>query len=244
MEKIQPLLEKKKITVERVMGHSLGEWSALVAAGVLSFQEAVLAVYKRGRYMQEACPLGEGKMIACLRVSPQKVEEACHKISSNNNVVGPANFNGPDQTVISGMAKAIDQVKDWLSKNGEERFRSIELKVSVPAHCPLMKPAAEKLSNHLDTLNWHKNRYPYMANKDSFLYPEKTSEETVKNNLIEQMTHPVLWWQSMKQLPDDLLCLEVGPGKVLTGLAKKINPLRQIIPLDSKDALEQIDDAL
>ena len=235
LEQIKTLLNKANINIERVMGHSVGEYSALVAAGVLSFEDAVYAVHMRGKFMQEASASGLGKMIACMRVSPQTVKEICADMSRGDDLAVPANFNGPHQTVISGTALACERVVSKL-KEQEKRFVAIELKVSAPFHCPLMKPAADKLKTVLEKLNFTENKIGLVANRNAKYYPPGTKAETIRENLIWQVTESVLWQQSMEQLPQGIPCIESGPSKVLTGLARKIDPERLTLPLDDENS--------
>ena len=239
LEQIKPLLVAENIKIERVMGHSVGEYSALVACGVLSFEDALYAVRMRGKFMQEASGAGLGKMVACLRVPAQTVKQACENASEGNDLVVPANYNGPDQTVISGTATACDRAVSWL-KEKEKRFRAIELKVSAPFHSPLMRPAAEKLKGVLEKLNFAENKIGLVANRNAQFYPPGTKAEVIRDNLIWQVTESVLWQQSMEELPQGVPCLESGPSKVLTGLAKKIDSDRMVFPLDEGNYGEQI----
>ena len=234
LEQITSFLKEENIEIERVMGHSVGEYSALVAAGVLSFEDAVYAVHMRGKFMQEASAAGLGKMVACMRVSPQVVERVCEDVSEGDDLVVPANFNGPHQTVISGTATACDRAISQI-KEKEKRFVAIELKVSAPFHCPLMKPAAEKLKVVLEKLNFTENKIGLVANRNAKFYPPGTHAEIIRENLVWQVTESVLWQQSMEQLPEGVSCIESGPSKVLTGLAKKIDSTRMTIPLDEEN---------
>lgn len=239
LEQITPLLKEENVVIERVMGHSVGEYSALVAAGVLSFEDAVYAVHMRGKFMQEVSEVIPGKMVACMRVSPQVVKNVCEDISEGDDLVVPANFNGPHQTVISGTAAACDQAVSRLKKH-ERGFVAIELKVSAPFHCPLMKPAAEKLKAVLEKLNFNENKIGLVANRNAKFYPPGTNTEIIRENLVWQVTESVLWQQSMEQLPEKVPCIESGPSKVLTGLAKKIDSARMTLPLDEKDFRDRI----
>ena len=239
LEQIRPLLKEKKIKIERVMGHSVGEYSALVAAGVLSFEDAVYAVHIRGKFMQEASAAGPGKMVACMRVSPQTVRQACEDASKGDDLVVPANFNGPHQTVISGTVAACERAVSWL-KRKERRFIAIELKVSAPFHSPLMKPAANKLRGILEKLNFTENKIGLVANRNAKFYPPGTKADIIRENLVWQMTESVLWQQSMEQLPQGIPCIESGPSKVLTGLAKKIDPERITLSLDEEDSTDKM----
>lgn len=224
-------LAQKNIEIDRVLGHSVGEYSALVAAGALRFEDAVKAVNLRGKFMQEAVPVGQGKMYAVLRVPGPIVAEACQAVSSEGEQVMCANYNDPTQVVISGHANACDKAVQWLKSNYEGKQMAKELTVSAPFHSSLMKPAEEKLAQHLNTIDFQANKIPYVANIDAKEY--STDGATIKENLIQQVCGSVLWTQSMEQLPDESICIEVGPGKVLTGLNKRINKTFKTYHLDN-----------
>jgi len=232
LEKIKPLI--KKYPVNLVAGHSVGEYAALYAAGVINFNDGVRAVHFRGKFMQEAVPSGMGKMYAILRANEEIVRSACAACSDEQEQVMPANFNDPEQIVISGHAAACDKAVEWLKTNGGERARAIELKVSAPFHSTLMRPAAEKLKTVLAETKLNISTLPYLANVDAKIYKAGTTIDTVKANLISQVAGSVLWTQSMQQITPDTLCLEIGPGKVLAGLMKKINPQIKILSLDDE----------
>lgn len=244
LDELLPVFKQNDIQIERVLGHSVGEYAALVAAGSLDFMDAVKAVHLRGKYMQEAVPQGQGKMIALLRIPLETVEKICAQISTDNSPVMPANYNEPGQTVISGSAQACDQVVSWLSDNYKEPYRAVELNVSAPFHSSLMEPAAERLKEHLSHLKFSPNQYSYVANVDAHEYAAQTSPETIKENLYKQVAGAVRWTQSIESLPDGSLCLEVGPGKVLMGLVRKINRQIKVLPVDSEDVLGQLDTKL
>lgn len=237
------LLEKLKqfdLKIDYVLGHSLGEYSALVAAGTLSFEDAVRAVHLRGLFMQDAVPEGMGKMYALLGAVPENVTKTCQEVGD----VIPANFNEPNQIVISGLGKSADKVVEILKELQPSGFRAMELKVSAPFHSPLMKPAADKLEEAFSSFSFKENQISYIANIDSNEYRPQTPISIIKNNLVGQVYSSVLWSQSFSKLPDETLCIEVGPGRVLTGLAKKINPKIQIISLDTEDGFKNLEKAL
>ncbi|MAZ47226.1 MAG: [acyl-carrier-protein] S-malonyltransferase [Halobacteriovoraceae bacterium] len=230
-QKLKTILDQKNIQIDRVLGHSVGEFSALVASGALSFEDAVKAVNLRGKYMQEAVPAGKGAMYAILRVPGEMVAQACEAVSTGEEQVMCANFNDPTQVVISGHAGACEKAVTWLKKNYEGKQMAKELPVSAPFHSSLMKPAEEKLAAHLDTITIAENRIPYIANIDAQEY--RTDGANIKRNLVKQVCGSVLWTQSMQSLPDNTICIEVGPGKVLTGLNKRINNTFKTYNLDS-----------
>lgn len=241
---LKPILEKHNVKIDRVLGHSVGEYAALVAAGVLSPYDAIHAVHLRGKFMQEAVPVGKGKMFAILKVPADIVSEACKKVSSPGSEVMPANFNDPTQIVISGESEACLRAVKWLEENYKEAHRAMELNVSAPFHSSLMKPAADKLKEAFSKFKWHENKIPYIANIDAKEYAIGTNPEVIINNLYEQAYGPVLWTQSIEQLPSNTLCLEVGPGKVLMGLVRKINKDIKVLPLDKENAFNELEELL
>jgi [acyl-carrier-protein] S-malonyltransferase len=199
-------------------GHSLGEYSALVAAGVLPLRDAARILQSRGRYMQDAVPAGEGAMAAILGLSRDKVEEAC-RTGSAQGVVSPANFNGGDQIVISGAAKAVAAACDAAREAGAKR--AVPLAVSAPFHCALMEPAAERLAAELRAVPQGLFRFPVVANLTAMPY---AGAEPVAETLRRQITAPVLWDESVRAMcgMGATSFVEVGPGKVLAGLVRRI----------------------
>lgn len=199
-----------------VAGHSLGEYSALVAASALSFKDAVKIVHLRGKFMQEAVPLGEGAMAAILGVGNEKIEEVCAQTGN----VWPANFNSPGQVVISGKKASVEAAGEKLKEAGAKRV--IPLAVSAPFHCPLMQPAADKLAAQLDKITIKDALIPVYANVTA---SPVTSGAEIKQLLIKQVTAPVLWEDLINNMIADGVSqfIEVGPGKVLAGLIKKID---------------------
>jgi [acyl-carrier-protein] S-malonyltransferase len=195
-------------------GHSLGEYSALVAAGCLSFEDALVLVHKRGRYMQEAVPLGLGAMAAVLGVPGEEVERRLGEVRSG--VVEIANWNSDDQTVISGEKAAVDEALALIKAP-----RSVLLPVSAPFHSRLMKPAEERLAADLDAADFADPRFPVVTNVDA--RPIRTGAEA-RDALKRQVSRSVLWTRSMDVLRDMGVeaCVECGPGKVLAGLLKRI----------------------
>lgn len=236
-------LQKSKINVARVLGHSVGEYAALVAAKVLSFEDAVVSVHLRGKFMQAAVPVGAGKMIAILKVPAETIELACQNSSVGDEQVMPANYNEPGQIVISGHAAACERAITWLGENYKPAHRCIELNVSAPFHSSLMAPAAKELENHFKTITFNPNQTAYVANIDAKEYPVGTDGEVIRNNLIKQVDGSVRWTQSVEALPVDL-CIECGPGRVLMGLGRKINRDLKIICLDKEDGFSELEGAL
>lgn len=243
--KLQKELEKMDIQVHRVLGHSIGEYSALLAAESLDFLEAVCAVQKRGEYMQEAVPAGVGAMYALVKVPSEIITKACDFATENeDNAVMPANYNGPQQVVISGHTEACEKAVNWIKENYPEKHMAIPLKVSAPFHSTLMKPAEINLANYLKKIKIKSNKIAYMANYDASEYPAGSSAQQIYQNLVRQVCGSVLWGQSMTKLSADEYYIEVGPGKVLTGINKKINPQFKTLSLDGPQAFEQLKEFL
>lgn len=237
----EKLSHMKNISFERVLGHSVGEYAALAAAGVLEFSDAVRAVHYRGKYMQEAVPAGKGTMYAILKQSEEVIREACTSASNANEAVSPANFNEPAQTVISGDKVACENAIRFMEERTGARVKAIELQVSAPFHCALMKPAEVKLKAVLDQITFHPLKYNYIANVDAHEYATDTNPMTIKENLLKQVCGSVLWSQSIQKLSHDTVIIECGPGKVLAGLIKKINPNLKVISLDSETGFSEVE---
>lgn len=240
-DKLQDLLQKKNITIERVLGHSVGEYSALAAAGAMTFEEAVKAVHFRGKYMQEAVPAGKGTMYAILKQDEATIRETCDAASTEEEKVSPANFNEPSQIVISGDKFACERAIRLMEERAGGRVKAIELQVSAPFHCALMKPAELKLKPVLDGIKFQKPKYNYIANIDAKEYPTDTSPEVIKENLLKQVCGSVLWTHSIQTLSSDTIIIECGPGKVLAGLIKKINPNLKVISLDNETGFSEVE---
>ncbi len=198
-------------------GHSLGEYSALVAAQSLDFQEAVLLVSKRGQFMQEAVPEGVGAMAAVLGLSDDEVKQICIN-AAQNEVVSAVNFNSPGQVVIAGHKAAVNRALELIKQAGK---RAILLPVSVPSHCLLMKPAAEKLEHALKNITFKTPQIPVFNNIDVKC---ETDPDAIKSALIKQLYMPVRWVEIIEAMSATCeIFVECGPGKVLTGLNKRIN---------------------
>jgi len=212
------VLAEKGILPDFVAGHSLGEYSALVAAGSLKFSDAIQVVRKRGAYMQEAVPAGEGAMAAIMGLSPAVVLDAC-KRAAEGKVCSAANLNSPEQTVISGHADAVKRAVEIASQLGAKR--AVVLAVSAPFHCSLMRPAQEKLDKDLRKIEFVALRVPLVTNVDA---DTETSGDEARDALIRQVTMPVRWEESVRELIDEGVntFVEVGPGRVLTGLLRQI----------------------
>jgi len=199
---------------ETAAGHSLGEFSALCAAGALCFADAVELVNKRGKYMQEACPVGEGKMAAVIGASLQVIED---RLEQEGNPVNIANINSPIQIVLSGQADAIGKMKELFAD-----FRVVELKVSAPFHSDLMAPAADLLAADLERIEIKEPAFPVYANVTAKPY---TSVAQIRKLLVDQVTKPVLFTHTIANMRQQGIeqFIEVGPNKVLTGLLKRID---------------------
>ena len=212
-------LQEKGVTPDYVAGHSLGEYSANVAAGSMEFADAVRLVRKRGKYMQEAVPTGEGAMAAILGLAPAQIEEICKK-ASQGEVVAPANLNSPEQTVISGRAAAVKRAVEIASQAGAKR--AVILPVSAPFHSELMMPAQQRLEVDLRQTTFRDLRCPLINNADADVI-EKGDE--ARDALIRQVTLPVRWEESVRALLEQGVntVIEVGPGKVLCGLLRQID---------------------
>jgi len=207
---------------EVVAGHSLGEYSALVAAGSLTFADAVVLVHKRGKYMQEAVPVGEGAMAAIMGLDIEAVEGVCREAAAEGRrVVSPANRNAPGQIVISGHADGVDRAIALAQARGAKR--AIRLNVSAPFHCALMAPAAERLERDLEKTTFSDLMVPLITNVDA--RPIRAGAQA-RDSLVRQVTAPVLWDDGVKALAAMGVdrALEVGPGRVLAGLIKRIEP--------------------
>ncbi|MFL6336916.1 MAG: ACP S-malonyltransferase [Pyrinomonadaceae bacterium] len=218
-----------------VAGHSLGEYSALVAAGALSLRDAVTVVRKRGRYMQEAVPVGAGAMAAVLGAEIETVEAACREAAREGEVCSPANLNSPGQIVIAGSAAAVERALPILKERGAKR--AIPLKVSAPFHCALMLPAQERLAADLDGIEFKDLSVPLVTNVDAALI--RTGAEA-RASLVRQVSSPVRWRESVELLTREGvgLFVEVGPGKVLSGLVRQTAPQARAVNVEDAASLE------
>jgi [acyl-carrier-protein] S-malonyltransferase len=213
-----------------VAGHSLGEYSALVAAGVLDFAEAVSTVRKRGTYMQQAVPVGVGAMAAIIGSDLATIEKSCAE-AAQDQVCSPANINSPSHVVIAGNAEAVDRACELLKAKGAKR--AIKLNVSGPFHCDLMMPAQERLATELEGLKYGTFRFPVVHNVDG---EANEDPNRVAVLLTKQVSSPVRWSQSVQTILADGVdtFVEVGPGKVLTGLLRQID--RDAMGLNVEDS--------
>jgi [acyl-carrier-protein] S-malonyltransferase len=212
--------EKLPLAPRYVAGHSLGEYSALVAARAISLEDAVVLVNKRGRFMQEAVPAGKGAMAAVMGLEPAGVEEACRAAAAEaGGVVSPANYNSPQQIVIAGEAAAVERAIALAKERGAKR--AVPLAVSAPFHCALMRPAAERLAAELARVKFSDPRIPVITNVEA---APNSSGARIPALLEEQVTAPVRFIESVKQLATLGVSrvIEIGPGSVLTGLVARI----------------------
>lgn len=218
-----------------VAGHSLGEYSAHVAAGTLSFADAVRTVRCRGKYMQEAVPLGVGAMAAILGMEVEKVTAVCHD-AAQGEVCDPANINSPQQIVISGHTSAVERAAKLASQRGAKRAQL--LTVSAPFHCSLMRPAQDRLEADLNALTLHKPVFPVVSNVDAKLISDF---DPARDALIRQVTGSVKWDQSMRLLMAGGVqtFVEVGPGKVLCGLMRQIDRTRRCANVGDEASLQK-----
>jgi [acyl-carrier-protein] S-malonyltransferase len=230
------VLREKGIGADFVAGHSLGEYSALVAAGSLSLEGAVRLVRKRGQYMQEAVPVGQGTMAALLGLEAAAVEEVCQE-AAQGEVVSPANFNSPGQVVISGHKGAVARAVALARGRGAKR--GIMLNVSAPFHCVLMKPAGDRLEKELDNVPIADPLIPLANNVDAELV---RTAARVRDGLKRQVTAPVRWEQAMRVLRSENVewFIEVGPGKVLSGLLRQIDPQAECLRVEDIATLNEV----
>ena len=214
------VLQEEGLRPDIVAGHSLGEYSALVAAESVSFADAVRTVRQRGRFMQEAVPLGEGAMAAILGLDEDRIKAVCAEVGSRDGTVEAVNFNCPGQIVIAGAAKAVEAAVDALKAAGAKR--AVILNVSAPFHSTLMRPAAERLAEVLNMIVIKDAKVPVAANVDGQL---ETAAAVIKASLVRQAASPVLWIACVRQIQafgaENIV--EVGPGKTLTGFNRKID---------------------
>jgi [acyl-carrier-protein] S-malonyltransferase len=232
------LLESEGIRASFAAGHSLGEYSAHVAAGTLSFADALQTVRRRGRYMQEAVPVGEGAMAAVLGLSAEDLATACADASRElaGRVVTPANLNAPGQIVIAGHADAVARAGELAKARGAKRV--IPLAVSAPFHCPLMKPAEERLAPELRALSASDPRIPVVANVDG--EPKRNASDGIEA-LIRQVSSPVRWEDVVRRLLGEGVqrFVELGPGTVLSGLVKKIDRSAGVMSVEDADGFSE-----
>lgn len=215
------VLAEHGVTPAFVAGHSLGEYSAHVLAGTLSFADAVCTVRARGRFMQQAAPEGRGAMAAILGLDPARISDLCQQASDEHNcIVAPANMNAPEQTVISGDSSAVARAGELCKEAGARRV--VPLPVSAPFHCGLMAPAAEQLASELERVVFNDPTLPVLSNVDARVV---TRRSEARDSLIRQVTGAVRWTECIDLLRASgaTLFVEVGPGRVLSGLLRQID---------------------
>lgn len=226
-------VKENGIKADVVAGLSLGEYSALVASEALGFEEAVRLVRKRGKYMEEAVPKGEGSMAAILGLDKDIVDRICNEIVGT---VMPANYNCPGQIVIAGETSAVSKACEKLSEAGAKRV--IKLNVSGPFHTPMLSTAAKKLANELENIQIGKMKIPYITNVTADYVND---ESEIKEFLINQVVSPVKWEESIRRMIDDGVdtFIEIGPGKSLSGFMKKIDKTKTILNVQDMKSLSK-----
>jgi len=233
---LRVLENETSLKPDYVAGHSLGEYTALVANDAMKLSEAVHTVRKRGEFMQEAVPVGVGAMAAILGLDKDRVTEICNQVSQNGMIASPANLNAPGQTVISGNKETIEEASSIAKSEGAKRV--VPLDVSAPFHCQLMKPAADRLSGVLDEVIFAEMSAPLVANCTASVTNDSSK---LKELLISQVTSPVRWFESVEQLNSSGCTnfIEIGPKNVLSGLIKRtltdvsVNNFEKISQLES-----------
>lgn len=238
---VNEILKEHGVQPDVAGGHSLGEYSALVAAGVLSFKDAVALVHKRGQYMQEAVPVGEGGMAAIIGLDDEAIAAACEKATKEAGEVQPVNFNCPGQTVIAGTTHGVEKAVEELKAAGAKK--AVVLPVSAPFHSTLMKPAAEKLAAELDKVAIHDAAFPVVSN---FTGELETKAEEIKANLVAQADHPVRWIacvKTMQAFGADTF-VEAGPGKTLCGFNRRIDRSIKSLNVENLESLQKTLDYL
>jgi [acyl-carrier-protein] S-malonyltransferase len=233
-------LERRGLSAGAAAGHSLGEYTAITAAGGFELKDSITLVQKRGRYMQEAMPEGAGLMAAILGMDRAGLEKTCLE-AAKNGIVAPANYNSPGQIVIAGEKKAVEKAMELAKAAGAKKV--VPLMVSVPSHCSLMKQAGERLARDLDTVTINDLRIPIMNNADAkFL---RTAAE-LKPSLVRQISSPLYWEDSINRLTEDGFdtFIEIGPGKVLSGLVKRIAKDAKVLNVEDQKSMNETLQAL
>lgn len=231
------VLESTGIAPNFVAGHSLGEYSAHVAAGTLDFKDAVRTVRNRGKYMQEAVPVGVGAMAAILMLPIDTIRAICQE-AAQGEVCEPANINSPDQVVISGSKGAVERAAEMCKAKGAKR--AVMLPVSAPFHCSLMQPAQDRLAADLKALTFHPMELPLVTNVDAKVIQ---SPDDARDALIRQVTGAVQWERSMRELIGKSVntFVEVGPGKVLCGLMRQIDRAQTCFNVEDQASLQKLE---
>ena len=220
---------------EFLAGHSLGEYSALVCAGVMEFSDAIKLVEARGKFMQQAVPEGEGAMYAIIGLDDSKIEQSCAAVQEETGeVVSAVNYNSPGQVVIAGTTNAAGKAAEMCKEQGAKR--ALPLAVSAPSHCALMKPAAQQLADMLENVTFSEPEIPVVNNVD---VTTVSSAQDIKDALVRQLYCPVRWTETVQFLAKQGITnlREIGPGKVLTGLAKRIDKSLTAEAVNTPEAL-------
>ncbi|PAQ15849.1 [acyl-carrier-protein] S-malonyltransferase [Bacillaceae bacterium SAOS 7] len=228
---------KEEIVPDYVAGHSLGEYTALTAAGALSFEDAVYAVHKRGQFMEQAVPAGEGTMAAVLGMKRSLLQQVVDEVTANGYAVGLANLNCPGQIVISGTKTGVEQASELAKEKGAKRV--LPLNVSGPFHSSLMKSATKQLEEVLNEIELSDSQVPVMANVDAKVVQQA---DEIKQKLLQQLYSPVLWEDSVEALIAEGVdtFIEIGPGKVLSGLIKKINRQVRTFAVQDEESIQTV----
>ncbi|MBO4108971.1 ACP S-malonyltransferase [Streptococcus suis] len=226
------LLEEEGIQPDMVAGLSLGEYSALVASGVLTFEDAIALIAKRGEYMETAAPAGTGKMVAILNTDVNLIEEVCSSVTSG--IVSPANYNTPAQIVIGGEVVAVDEAVEALKAAGVKRM--IPLNVSGPFHTALLRPASEKLAQALEQVEFADFQVELVGNTEA----KVMKKEDIKSLLTRQVMEPVRFYESIATMQEAgvINFIEIGPGKVLSGFVKKIDKTAHVVAIEDIEGLQ------
>lgn len=231
------VLEENGVHFDVAAGHSLGEYSALVAAGAMNFADAVRTVRQRGRFMQEAVPVGQGAMAAIIALDTEKIRAICSDVAkATGECVQAVNFNCPGQVVIAGHAGAVQKAADAMKEAGAKR--AIMLAVSAPFHSTLMQPAADRLAEVLDKITISDARVPVYANVTA--RPETNGDE-IRRSLVKQAASPVLWEDTVRNMLADGVdtFVEVGPGKTLCGFIRKVDRKATALNVEDNDSLQK-----
>lgn len=234
---LRVLEQETDLSPSLVAGHSLGEYSAIVSSGALNFKDAVHTVRKRGEFMQSAVPVGIGSMAAVMGLSKEQIMKICEENSDDENVVSPANFNSPQQIVISGHKAAVEKVSLLLKEEGAKRV--VPLTVSAPFHCSLMNKAAEELKEVLDSINKSEINVPVVSNVDA---ESNSDHNAITDLLFRQVVMPVRWYESVEYMKNQNInrFIEIGPGNVLTGLIRRTINDVELNNLENLDHLNHI----
>lgn len=233
-------IEQRGLFAGATAGHSLGEYTAITAAGGIALKDSIALVQKRGRYMQEAVPAGTGLMAAILGLEREAVEKTCHE-AAKNGIVAPANYNSPGQIVIAGEKKAVEKAMELAKAAGAKKV--IPLAVSVPSHCAMMKQAGERLAKELEKTTISDLRIPIVNNADA-MFLRKASE--LRPSLIKQISSPLYWEDAIRNMAADGFdtFIEIGPGKVLSGLVKRIAKDAKVLNVEDMKSMDETLSAL